>query len=375
MAGRDIGLGVIGCGGFGLYAVENFVQTPGVRLVALTDISKEAASNASERFDVPALGSIEELLADEDVDLVYIATPPYLHHPQSMAALAAGKHVICEKPLAVTIAQGEEMVAEARRRDLLMVVDLMQRYNPVFDAVRGLIDSRALGEFLHGSFDNYASDENLPPGHWFWDRSESGGIFIEHGVHFFDLFAGWLGPGRVESALVGVRPGSALEEQVGCTLRFGDGAWVDFYHGFHQPMRMDRQALRLLFEHGDVTLFEWIPIKVQLHAIVNEAQIRVLGELFPGARLDATAVYLGAERACRGRDKEVDVYQRVDMTDGEGDLKMRRYGELLRALFADQVAWIRDRGHNRRITEDNGLDSLCVASTADRLAHQGPETR
>jgi hypothetical protein len=108
---------------------------------------------------------------------------------------------------------------------------------------------------------------------------------------------------------------------------------------------------------------------------VNEAQTRVLGELFSGARLDATAVYLGAERACRGRDKELDVYQTVDMTDGEGDLKMRRYGELLRALFADQVAWIRDRGHNRRITEDNGLDSLCVASTADRLAHQGPETR
>ena len=71
-----------------------------------------------------------------------------------------------------------------------------------------------LGEVLHGSFENYASDENLPAEHWFWDRAKSGGIFVEHGVHFFDLFAGWLGPGRVEAAQVGVRPGTAIEEHV-----------------------------------------------------------------------------------------------------------------------------------------------------------------
>jgi predicted dehydrogenase len=67
----------------------------------------------------------------------------------------------------------------------------MQRYNPLFGKVSRLVQSRVLGEVLHGSFENYGSDENLPVDHWFWDRSKSGGIFIEHGVHFFDLFAGW----------------------------------------------------------------------------------------------------------------------------------------------------------------------------------------
>ena len=76
----------------------------------------------------------------------------------------------------------------------------MQRYNPVYDAVAPAdrIEGPGRGPARH--FENYASDENLPPEHWFWDRSKSGGIFIEHGVHFFDLFAGWLGPGTVAAA-------------------------------------------------------------------------------------------------------------------------------------------------------------------------------
>lgn len=93
--------------------------------------------------------------------------------------------------------------------------------------------SRCTGRFL-----NLASDELLAE-HWFWDRSLSGGIFVEHGVHFFDLFEGWFGVGRVESAQVGIRPGTAIEEHVNCTVRYGDATLVNFYHGFHQAGRME----------------------------------------------------------------------------------------------------------------------------------------
>src|SRR5207237_1494374 len=183
------------------------------------------------------------------------------HYPQAMAALEAGKHVIVEKPLALTVGHAAELIAAARQRDRLLVANLMQRYNPLFDAVRRLVEARVLGEVLHGSFENYASDENLPAEHWFWDRGKSGGIFVEHGVHFFDLFAGWLGPGTVEAAQRGFRPGSSppIEEHVQCTLRYGSTVLVNFYHGFHQTGRMDRQELRLVFERGDVTLYDWVP--------------------------------------------------------------------------------------------------------------------
>jgi predicted dehydrogenase len=367
---REIRLGVIGCGGFGHYALQQFAQVPGVKLTGMAGTHRKAAYAAAQRFGIPDIEEVDKLLARDDVELVYIATPPFLHHDQAVAAIEAGKHVICEKPLAITVAQADAMIATARKHDRLLVANLMQRYNPLFDAVELLISSRTLGELLHGYFENYASDENLPPEHWFWDRSKSGGIFVEHGVHFFDLFAGWLGKGTVAAAQRGIRPGSnpPIEEHVACTVRYGPTAYVNFYHGFHQTGRMDRQELRLVFERGDVTLYDWVPTKARIHAIADEVQTRSLCEIFPGARLDVSVSYSPRDRACQGRHKSLDVYQMIELSSGDGTNKSHRYGELLRATLADQLAWILDHSHARKITADNGRDSLAVACAADRLA-------
>jgi predicted dehydrogenase len=244
----------------------------------------------------------------------------------------------------------------------------MQRYNPLFDAVRRLLESKALGECLHGWFENYAADEGLGPEHWFWDRDKSGGIFIEHGVHFFDLFDGWLGRGDVVAAQRGLRPGSGIEELVQCTVRYADGVLVNFHHSFAQPGRLDRQEFRLVFERGDLTLEEWVPVRAHIRGAVNEAETRTLMELFPGARLDVLKTYGGRDRSARGRHKDLDIYQQIELHAGLGDDKMRRYCECLRALFEDQLAWLNDRGNARKITERNGRDSLAMAVAAMRLA-------
>jgi predicted dehydrogenase len=367
---REFGVGVVGCGGFGLFALQQFVQVPGVRLVGMAGTHREAARSAARRFGLPDVVEVDALLGMPGLDLVYIATPPFLHYPHAMQALQAGKHVLVEKPTALHLDEADALVAAARARGLLLATNLIQRYNPLFDAVRGLLERKPLGELLHASFENYASDEGLPADHWFWDRSKSGGIFIEHGVHFFDLFAGWLGPGTVEAAQVCVRPGTAIEDQVQCTVRYGAEVLVQFYHGFTQPARLDRQELRLVFERGDVRLEEWVPVRAKIHALVDEADTRALCELFPNAHLDVTAWYAGKDRLCAGRHKPLDVYQLVELHYGRGDLKMHRYGELVRALLADQLAWIEDRRHERRITEQNGRDALAVAVEADALAHQ-----
>jgi predicted dehydrogenase len=257
----------------------------------------------------------------------------------------------------------------AKSRGLLLATDLMQRYNPLFDSIQGLLDRKPLGELLHAYFENYASDEDLPPGHWFWDRAKSGGIFVEHAVHFFDLFAGWLGPGTVEAAQVARRPGTSIEDQVQCTVRYRDDVLVNFYHGFTQPGRMDRQEMRLVFERGDVRLEEWVPTRATIHAVLDEANTRVLCELFPGAQLDVVASYGRKDRACIGRHKPLDIYQTAVLRYGQGQPKMPQYGELVRALFIDQLAWIEDRRHVRRLTEQNARDALAAAIEADELAH------
>ena len=242
----------------------------------------------------------------------------------------------------------------------------MQRYNPLFGQIKALVDSKLLGDVLRGTFENYACDEGLGPDHWFWDRTKSGGIFIEHGVHFFDMFAGWLGEGRVESAGRVLRPGSGIEEQVYCTARYGDVP-VSFYHGFTQAGRMDRQELRLLFERGDVTLREWIPTQAVVRTALDEAATRALASIFPGARIDVETLYGPSERALRARHKTYDAYQRITLTSAPAT-KMTIYGDLLRAILTDQLAYLAEPSHARVITEDNGRESLRMSVQATQLA-------
>ena len=370
MTGGSVRIGVVGAGGFGLLALQHFTQLPQVRLVGMAGTHREAAFAAAKRFGVQDIEDVDALVRRDDIDLVYIATPPFLHHTQAMKALNAGKHVICEKPLAMTVEQADEMISVARKNRLLVIANLMQRYNPLFEIVQRLVESKALGEFRHGYFENYASDEGLGPEHWFWDRSKSGGIFIEHGVHFFDMFAGWLGPGNVISAQRTLRRGSQIEEQVNCAVQYRDGTTVNFYHGFTQPSRLDRQEFRLLFERGDVRLEEWVPVRAYVHALVDERDTRTLMELFEGARLDTVKIYGGKERAVRARHKELDVYQTVRLSYGLDDDKMARYGELLRDMLRDQIRWIFDPTHRRKLTEENGRESLAMAIEAARLAEQ-----
>lgn len=365
---RTYGLGIIGCGGFGLFALQHFTQVEGVRLIAMAGTHRPQAIACARRFGIPDPIEVEALVQMPEIDIVYIATPPFLHYPQAKMALEAGKHVIVEKPLATRLEHAEELIALARAQNRLLVTNLMQRYNPVFDKIQQLIERKPLGELLHAYFENYATDEGLPPDHWFWDREKSGGIFIEHGVHFFDLFEGWLGEGEVISAQRALRPESGVEEQVQCTVRYRGNVLVNFYHGFHQVARMDRQEMRFVFERGDVTLYEWIPTRVRLHAVVDEAQTRALCEIFPRALLDVTAVYGGKDRQARSRFMERDLYQMIEMRWGVENHKMHNYGRLLRAMLADQLAYLRDPSHPRRLTEWNGYRSLAIAVRATQQA-------
>jgi hypothetical protein len=132
---------------------------------------------------------------------------------------------------------------------------------------------------------------------------------------------------------------------------------------------MDRQEFRLLFERGDVKLEEWVPIRARIHALADEKQTRELMALFQG-QLDVTSLFGGKQRAAWGRHKPLDIYQRIEISYGLDCEKMHRYGKLLRAMFRDQLSWIYNPKHHRKLTEENGRDSLRMALQATRLADQ-----
>jgi len=365
----NVSAGVVGAGGFSMFSVDAFLENDSISVGGVFDVDVERAKAFAEKYEARVFETFPGMLRERDIDLIYIATPPNLHYEQSKAALEAGKHVICEKPAALRPEHAEEVERLAEEKGLLYVVNLMQRYNPLYQKVSELIFSEILGGFLHGYFENYASDENLGPGHWMWDHSISGGKFIEHAVHFFDMFEGWLGEGKHIASQKVRRPGFKKDyySRVQST-GFYRGGLVNMYHGFDQPGRFDRQELRLLFERGDVTLYEWVPVRAEINALVNEEQQEQLVNLFPGAEMTVIEKYHGADRSCRGNFKEYEVDARIKLEYGKNARKENIYRQILRDMLNDQLKWINDPGHKRIITGKNGVNSLKMAWEAEKNA-------
>lgn len=375
----EIGLGVIGLGGFGQFALQHFLQVPGVRLRAVGGTTRAEATHLADRFGATASASPQAVYDHPGVDWVYINTPPFLHAKQSLAAIAAGKNVLVEKPMTCSVADARAVLEAAKAGGVRVVTNLMQRYNPIIGAVKSIIDEGLMGEPLAFSLANHAVDEGLPPEHWFWDAEKSGGIFIEHGVHFFDVASHWFGDGEVISAGAATRPAvdgdpaTAVEDQVWCDVRFRSPAGrspvvAHFYHAFNQSSRTERQRWSLTLERGHIELSGWIPIEATVEAIVDESICRQLVQRLPGSTLRVIESYPPGDRTRRGHGRMHESYQKVRLDWRHESPKSSVYGGLLVDLLRDQVL-CGDTGPAVVQTAD-GFKSLIMAEKATQIAAQ-----
>ncbi len=188
---HDITVAVIGAGFIGPVHVEG-LRRIGVRVKGITAISAEEASRAAEALGLEkAYGTVDELLADKEVVAVHVASPNRLHHDHVMAALEAGKHVICEKPLAMTAAQTAALVAAARERPKqITAVNYNLRFYPLVQQARAMVQSQAIGPVLH-VHGSYVQDWLLYPTDFNWRvlRGEGGDLRAvgDVGTHWLDM--------------------------------------------------------------------------------------------------------------------------------------------------------------------------------------------
>jgi predicted dehydrogenase len=129
--------------------IPGIAGAPNCEVVAIASRDLEAARTVAAAHAIPrAHGSYEALLADPNVDAVYIPLPNHLHAPWTIAAVEAGKHVLCEKPLALTAAEAETMIAAADRAGVALMEAFMYRHHPSWVAVRDLVASGRIGELV-----------------------------------------------------------------------------------------------------------------------------------------------------------------------------------------------------------------------------------
>ena len=367
-SGESLSIGIIGAGNFAAFAANVFITIIGIKIIAVADVNEMAGNKLADELKATCHLDYMDLLADNSIDLVYIATPPHLHFEMSKNALLAGKHVICEKPAALKTVDVIALQALANQFQLLYVVNLMQRYNPLYKVVQEIIQQKMMGNFLHGFFENYASDENQHEQHWFWDEAKSGGIFIEHGVHFFDMFSGWLGNGKVINAVEQKRKSSdtTIYDRVQATVLYEAGT-VNFYHGFDQPSILDRQEMRLLFERGEITLYEWVPVSMKLHGLFTNEQLQALQELIGPCTIEKHPAKAGGKKV-QGRFTEIIFDEQVTIHFGSNAEKQHRYQQLVKDMLQDQWSWIKDRDHQRIIDDTNAVESVRMAEEAHAIA-------
>jgi predicted dehydrogenase len=187
-----LGVGVIGVG-IGKLHLQGYTESPDAEIIALCDIDEPRAKRAAEKFSVPKIyADYHELLADDRIDAVSVAVPNYLHAPMVIDAFAAGKHVICEKPLTIDQKDGEAMIEAGKKAGKLFMTAFNNRFRGDTQVLKTLIENGELGNIYYGKT-GWLRRKGIPGmGGWFTTKAKSGGgPLIDIGVHVLDL-ALWL---------------------------------------------------------------------------------------------------------------------------------------------------------------------------------------
>jgi len=185
---NKVKIGVIGTG-IGSWHIRGYKELDNCEVVALADLDPIRGRRVAEEFGVPKVfTSYQELLAEEDIDGVSVCTPNYLHSTVSIAAMEAGKHVLCEKPMALNVTEAQRMVEVARKTGRKFMMGFNQRYRADHILLKRYVDSGTLGEIYFAKTGWIRRKGTASMGSWFPQKALSGGgPLIDLGVHMIDL--------------------------------------------------------------------------------------------------------------------------------------------------------------------------------------------
>lgn len=229
--GAPLGIGIIGAGGIShshILAARSSVNRDRARVVAIADIDESRAKAQAQQYAIEhVFTDYRELIAHSGVQAVCICTPPFLHVEQSVAALRAGKHVLCEKPVAPTLA-GLDAIAAAQRASGAVFEGVFQhRVGQGARQVKALIDDGRFGRLRFGLSETLWQRDAEYYSVWWrgtWEQ-ECGGVTMGHGIHSIDMLCWLMGePASLVADAVTAKLSIEVEDTSAATVRFLSGA-------------------------------------------------------------------------------------------------------------------------------------------------------
>jgi len=274
-----IKIGILGLGFMGKCHFDTYAGVPGARVAAICDVDAKKrsgdwsgiAGNIGGAGAKTALKGIRvyadarKLFADPEIDVIDIALPTHMHAPMAIAALRAGKHVICEKPMAISSAEAKRMVAAAKRSTGRLFIAHCIRFWPCYANAREIIRSGRHGKVLSAVFTRVSSTPTWSWKNWLMNPAQSGGAALDLHIHDADFVLYTFGkPKRVTSHASGFRPGrvdhivTSYEYAKNCAV-VAEGAW-DYAPGFGFSM-----SFRVVMEKA--TLCTTPDCRLMLHPV------------------------------------------------------------------------------------------------------------
>jgi predicted dehydrogenase len=375
-------IGIIGYGGFGKFLHHWWSRLEHVNVTAVYGgtVDRSVYENVKE------YERWEDLLSDDAIDIISIATPPALHVEMACAAMRHRKHVLLEKPAALHREGAEKLVQTQKETGMVITVDHMLRYNPIVKALIQLSKDETFGKLRHVVVSNYAQDESLPAEHWFWDKTLSGGIFIEHGVHFFDIVNALSDQKAVAVQGSAHNRNEKQQDQVAALVRYNDGLIASHYHSFSGPGFFEETTIRLRYDLASIEVRGWIPMKGTIKALIKKED-RVKLSKIPGFKSDDVTPISGLTDDSRpegwgdassSRGASIMAggisYGLDEMLTGSFEIvktKSEVYGVCLQDIISDLIQKIENPQHRLIVTLEDAIDSVKTALLADETAENG----
>jgi predicted dehydrogenase len=190
----QLGVAQIGVGSIGVLRAAAVAQTSALKLVVVADVRQEVAEAVARQHGCDTTTDWEAAIQRPDIDIVIVSTPPNLHAKMVLAAFSAGKHVLCEKPLAHTLADAESMCAAAEAQGVLLKIAFNHRYFPAMTFAKQVIDEGRIGDVISvRAYAGHPGGQEFGPG-WVTDGAVTGGgSLVDNGIHILDLTRFFLG--------------------------------------------------------------------------------------------------------------------------------------------------------------------------------------
>ncbi len=359
---QKVKIGIIGAGKYGEKLIRTYKEMPEIEIYAVCDKNEDRAKQIVKKYDIPLFfKNHKKLLKLKDIQAVVIVTPPSNHFKLTLDSIKRRKHVLCEKPVILYLREVKKLKKILNKRQKLLGVNYILRENPIIQKVKEIIDKGILGSVQNVTIENFVSDSEINEEHWFWNKSKSGGIWIEKGIEFFDVLRYWLNQHPSEMFSTSIRRTKQIEDQVAGLCTYNKGVLALFLHSITNIKGTDSTEYFLNFDKGKMKIKGKNPKSIEVKGLVNEKGYKDLIKIMNKAKRKTRKL----NKMIKARGKTYKVSRKINLLLNLEKSYKEISEDCIKSKILNFINSIQDK-ENLRAGFEQGAESLKDADMAER---------